>query len=277
MTGNLYGELGGAQREVRDLGFDSANPARRYDYWRYGKDNFGPDRESGDRIAAVFPGIRAAVEENRRLLRRAVTYLAEAGARQYLDIGAGLPSTPNVHEIAQDIDPTAHVVYVDHDPVVLAHAQALMISEPRGLVAVVEADLRDPDGLLADVEVRQALDFDQPVALLLFAVLHFVSDAEDPYGIVGRLLRELPSGSYLALSHATFDPLAPAVAASLDKQNGHGTFRARTRSEVEGFLAGLELVNPGLVSTVEWHPDRLPYPASSPQDAIAYAAVGRVP
>ena len=278
MTATPFGEPGDAGREpgpVRSVDFDRPSAARRYAYWMGGKDHFGPDRKSGDRIAEVFPDIAVAVEENRRFLRRAVSFLAEAGVRQFLDIGCGMPSPPNVHEIAQDADPSSRVVYVDHDPVVLAHARALMADWLSGLVHVIDADLRNPHAILADAGVR-VLDFDQPVALLLVAVLHFVDDADDPYGILARLIEALPTGSYVAVSHATFDPLPRDVATHLGRQDGHGPFHARTRSEVEGFFAGLDLVDPGLVSTVEWQPHRLPHPQASPQQAIAYAGVGRV-
>ena len=159
------------------------HPARRYDYWLGGKDNFQADREAAEAIAAVFPSIRTAARENRAFMQRAVRFLAaEAGIRQFLDIGTGLPTADNVHEVAQGVAPEARVVYVDNDPLVLVHARALLTSSPEGTTAYIDADARDPEKILADPVVRNSLDFAQPIALLLVALLHFVEDEEDPWG-----------------------------------------------------------------------------------------------
>jgi hypothetical protein len=180
------------------------HPARRYNYWLGGKDNFAADRESGDAIAAAFPAIRTAVQENRGFLQRAVTFLTkEVGIRQFLDIGTGLPTANNTHEVAQAIAPESRIVYVDNDPLVLVHARALLTSSPQGATAYLDADLRDSHRILA--EVRGTLDFSQPIAVMLVAILHFIPDEADPYGIVARLVDALPSGSYLVMSHATGD------------------------------------------------------------------------
>src|SRR5690242_4503822 len=168
--------------------------ARRYNYWLGGKDNFAVDRESGDQIAAVFPTIRVTARENRGFLRRAVTHLAaEAGVRQFLDIGTGLPTADNTHEVAQRVAPSSRVVYVDNDPMVLVHARALLTSTPEGRTHYLEADLRTPGKILADPEVLDVLDLDQPVALMLVAVLHFVRDDAEAREIVRTLVDALPS------------------------------------------------------------------------------------
>ncbi|MFG1606715.1 SAM-dependent methyltransferase [Actinoplanes sp. NPDC049265] len=250
------------------------HPARRYDYWLGGKDNFAADRESGDAIAAQFPGIRTAVVENRRLLRRAVTQLAaEQGIRQFLDIGTGLPTASNTHEVAQLIAPEARIVYVDNDPLVLTHARALLTSSAEGRTAYVDADVRDPDNILHSREVADTLDLNQPVALMLLAVMHFVTDDEDPYGIVKRLVTALPPGSCLVLSHATADWMPPETAAMI--QSGkHGAGRLRGRDEVARFFDGLELIEPGVVPLAEWRSEATPPPAA---EVAMYAGVARRP
>lgn len=258
------------------------HPARRYDYWLGGKDHFAADRASGDRIAAAFPAIRTAALENRRFLRRVVGHLtAEAGIRQFLDIGAGLPCAPNVHELAQSIAPAARVVYVDNDPMVVTHARALMTSAPQGATAHLQADLRSPERILADPAFTATCDLTRPVGLLIVAVAHFLYDTDLPYDAIARLVQALPSGSYLAMSHATFDPL-PAetrqhLARLAEPEAGNGAFRPRSRDEVARFFDGLELLDPGLVSIVDWAPHRPPAPQASAQEAAAYAAVGRRP
>lgn len=257
------------------------HPARRYNYWLGGKDNYAADRASGDQIAEALPTIRTAALENRRFLRRAVTYLAaEAGIRQFLDIGTGFPVSPNVHELAQAVAPGTRVVYVDNDPVVVVHAQALMTSTPQGATSYLQADLRHPEAILTHPALAGTLDLTQPVALLLIAVLHFLDDHDDPYGVVARLVDALPPGSYVALSHATFDPLPADIvqrAAALAGTGGHGTFRPRSRDEVARFLFGLEPCPPGLVPIVHWRPDRTPEPKASVEDTAVYGAVARLP
>jgi hypothetical protein len=257
------------------------HPARRYAYWLGGKDNFAADRASADQIAEAFPQIRTAVLENRRFLRRVVTYLAaDAGVRQFLDIGTGLPTSPNVHEVAQTIAPASRVVYVDNDSMVAAHARGLMTGTPQGALAYVQADLREPETILTDPAFTSTLDLTQPVGLLLIAVLHFLDDSDNPYQAVSHLIDALPPGSYVAISHATLDPLpadtvdrlAPLIAPG----GSHGTFRPRTRDEITRFLDALPLVDPGLCSTVEWQPHRHPQPQADPASAIAYAAVAHI-
>jgi hypothetical protein len=254
-----------------------AHPARRYDYWLGGKDNFAADRESGDAIAARFPAIRTAVLENRRFLRRAVSFLAgEAGVRQFLDIGTGLPTANNTHDVAQSIAPESRIVYVDNDPLVLVHARALLTSAPEGATSYVEADLREPEKILDDADLRRTLDFSQPVALMLLAILHFVPEEDDPYGIVARLADALPSGSYLVASHATSDYLPPALVADISSGR-HGQGRLRTEAEFARFFDGLELVAPGVASVAEWRAGTEPQPRPSAEETAMYAAVARIP
>ena len=253
-----------------------AHSARRYDYWLGGKDNFAADRESGDAIAAAFPTVRTAVIENRRFVRRAVAFLAEsAGVRQFLDIGTGIPTSPNVHEIAQAIAPASRVAYVDNDPIVLAHARALLTSSPEGVTAYIDADLRDPGKILTHPRLLDTLDFSRPVALMLAAVLHFIPDEADPYAIVARLVGALPQGSYLVLSHATNDFLTPEEVAEI-VAGKYGPFFARSETEFARFIEGFELVPPGIVSVAQWRAAAEPQPRPTAADAYTYCAVARV-
>ncbi|GAA3383313.1 SAM-dependent methyltransferase [Cryptosporangium minutisporangium] len=256
----------------------TAHPARRYDYWLGGKDNFAADRRSADAIARLAPLVPTWARENRWFMRRVVAYLArEAGIRQFLDIGTGIPTSPNLHEVVQDIAPDSRVLYVDNDPIVLAHARALLTSGPLGRTAYLDADLADPDAILNSDEVAATLDFTQPVALSLIAVLHFFHDAQDPHGIVRRLVGALPSGSYLAISHNTWDYLPATKRAALEsavKDDG----QCRERAEFTRFFDGLELVDPGVVVLSEWRRDDtadLPLPEA--WEISAYGAVARVP
>jgi hypothetical protein len=255
--------------------------ARRYDYLLGGKDNFAVDRQSGDELKEAFPAIDVAAQENRRFMRRAVHYLAaECGIEQFIDIGVGMPIAPNVHQIAQAVHPATRVVYVDHDPIVAVHAQALLAGSAPGVRVFVPGDLRRPRPILDSPVLRDTLDLRQPVALLLFAVLHFIDNDELAYGAVEELVAALPAGSYVALSHVTFDLLPSATAARLTAmsrpESSHGPFRARTREQVARFLDGLEIVEPGLVSTAEWHPDVDPPAEASAVEAAAYGGVGRI-
>lgn len=281
-TSPTDGNQSSTARDDANIDTSRPHPARRYNYWLGGKDHYAVDRESGDQIAEAFPTIRTAARENRRFLHRAVAYLAaEAGIRQFLDIGTGFPVSPNVHELAQVIEPTARVVYVDNDPLVVVHARALMVSEPEGEVDYIQADLRDPDTILADPALKGTLDLTQPVALLLVAVLHFLDDHDDPYGVVARLVEALPPGSFVALSHFSFDPLPADTVERLTALTapgaGHGTFRPRTRDEISRFLYGLTVVDPGLVPITKWRPDRAPKPKASVEDTAVYGAVARLP
>jgi hypothetical protein len=252
-----------------------AHPARRYNYWLGGKDNFAADRASGDAIAATFPTIRDSVRENRKFLRRVVEFLAgEAGIDQFLDVGTGLPTADNTHEVAQRVTPSSRIVYVDNDPIVLAHARALLTSSPQGATAYIDADLRDPGKILDAPQLRATLDLQRPVALVLLAVLHFVHDDHDPYGVVGRLVEALPAGSYLVMSHATYDLVEPDRVEVLETKSG-GQWRSRSRDEFARFFDGLEFVDPGVVPIGNWRPDPGVVPPD-PAEIVTYGAVARV-
>jgi len=264
---------------IRNVDVSVAHPARRYDYWLGGKDNFAADRESGDAVEAMFPTIRAAAVENRRFLGRAVQFLAgERGIDQFLDIGTGIPGVDNTHEVAQAIDPGVGVVYVDNDPIVLSHARALLTSgSTAGRTSYIDADLRDPDRILNDPAVSQTFDLGRPIALLLIAVLHFVPDDDRPHDAVARLVDGLPDGSYLAMSHVTNDFLPQEQHAPLDAvgrtQSG---FQARGLQEFARFFAGHDLVDPGIVPISAWRADGEPSPRPRAADIAQYGAVARV-
>lgn len=233
------------------------HPARVYDYFLGGKDNFPADQEAGEAALAVAPGLRDNALANRAFMVRAVRYLtAEVGIRQFIDIGTGLPTHPNVHEVAQGIDRTARVVYVDNDPIVLAHARALLTSSPEGATAYVDADLHDPTAILANPDLKRVIDFGKPVALLLVAILHHLSDADDPAGVVTRLLAPTSPGSYLVLSQMARD-INPAGAAAVSASAARDgvTLMPRWHGEILRFFDGLELVEPGLVQVVQWRPE----------------------
>src|SRR4051812_1006472 len=197
----------------------TAHPARRYNYWLGGKDNFAADRASGDAIEAAMPTIRLMALENRMFLGRAVRHLAEQGIAQFLDIGTGIPAPGNTHEVAQSVIPAARTVYVDNDPIVLTHARALLTSAPTGTNAYLDADIRRPESILNHPDLAATLDLTRPVALMLVAVLHFVRDDEDPQGIVRKLIGALPAGSYVVATHATWEYQSAESIAELTANN----------------------------------------------------------
>jgi hypothetical protein len=229
--------------------------ARMYDYALGGKDNYAVDRETADRIFAAFPALRELVVANRGFLMRAVRFLAEQGIRQFIDLGAGIPTSPNVHEIALGVHPDVRVVYVDHDPIVAAHSRALR-ADGEG-VTVIEADIRDPDVVLARLEDRDLIDFDEPVGILFIDVLHFVTDEEDPAGIVARFRDRCAPGSHLALSIACRDGVDPESTEKVTAayRNATTPLIPRTREQIEPFFDGFELVPPGLVNMAAWQAD----------------------
>jgi len=236
---------------------EKPHTARIYDYYLGGKDNFAADRRTAERAMQSWPAVRTAVRENRAFLGRAVRFLvAEAGIRQFLDIGTGLPSANNVHEVAQGLVPSCRVVYVDNDPIVLAHARALLTSTPEGKTAYIHADLREPEKILSDPVTKATLDFSQPIALMLVAVLHFVPDSDGPRRIVDTLLDALPSGSYLAASHVTpeHDPVGVGGLERTYQASGLPA-QARVADDfAELAFRGLDMVEPGLVLVSEWRP-----------------------
>jgi hypothetical protein len=266
-------------RQPVDLRTDVPHPARVYDYLLGGKDNFPADRAAAEQGLKVNPSGRTPPRENRAFLRRAVRFLAaEAGIRQFLDVGTGIPTQPNVHQIAQSVAPQSRIVYVDNDPIVLAHARALLTGTPEGKTDYIDADLREVEKILGSPQLRETLDLSRPVALLLIAIMHFVPDGDDPYGLARRLLDALPSGSYLALSHLTgdFDPAAWEGVAAVYRRSGV-IMQVRARPAVERFFDGLELVDPGVQSLPRWRPE--PDAGSPPTDAevSVYGAVARKP
>jgi hypothetical protein len=252
------------------------HPARMYDAYLGGKDNYAADREAVRQILRVFPEVRAIAKANRAFMQRAVRFLAgEAGIGQFIDIGTGIPSAGNVHEVAGRAAPGTRVVYVDNDPIVHVHANALLTGS--GSTSVVLADLRDPEGILADSRLRGLIDFTEPVALLLVAILHFVTEAEDPVHIVATLRDALPPGSYLVLSHGTADFHPPGVAGQAAGGYEHATapLVLRRFEQVSAFLDGFDLVEPGLVQAPLWRPDGGPPRPKDLAKIGVYAGVGR--
>jgi hypothetical protein len=232
-----------------------AHVARVYNYWLGGKDNFAADRAAGEQAIKAFPGIPLSARSNRAFLARTVRFLAgEAGIRQFLDVGTGIPSANNTHEVAQATAPASRVVYVDNDPIVLTHARALLASDPAGATDYIDADMRDPQQILA--QAVRLLDFSRPVALMLMAVLQHLDDEDAPYQIVQTLMDALPPGSYLAMSHPAKDIDAEAMAKMADSLNKMMAEKVtfRDRAAVARFFDGLELVEPGLVQASKWRP-----------------------
>jgi hypothetical protein len=252
-----------------------AHPARVYDYWLGGKDNFAADREVGDRVLAAAPGLRERVRASRAFLVRVVQYLAaEAGIRQFLDIGTGIPSANNTHEVAQAAAPDSRIVYVDNDPIVLTHARALLAGGPEGSIQYIDGDVRNVESIIR--AAGQTLDFTRPTALMLLGILHLIQDAEAPAEIVARLLDALPSGSYLAISHPASD-IHPGQAEAQRRYNERVSTpqTLRNRAEVTRFFDGLDLVPPGVVYVHTWRPgpeDIVPHGGVS-----AYGGVARKP
>jgi O-methyltransferase involved in polyketide biosynthesis len=260
-------------------GFDArvAHPARVYDYWLGGKDNFEADRIVGEATIAAYPAIRASARANRAFLARSVRFLAaEAGIRQFLDIGTGLPTASNTHEVAQSAAPESRIVYVDNDPLVLSHARALLNSSPEGVTAYLDADLRDTDRILK--LAADTLDFSQPVAIMLLAILHYIPDTDQARRIVARLVDAVPSGSYLAISHAGDDISTAEMAEMIKRMNESleedSQHVVRPRHVVAEFFDGLDLVEPGVVKVTEWRPASA-IEAQGP--TVMWGGVGRKP
>jgi hypothetical protein len=253
-----------------------ASIARIYDYWLGGKDNFKADRDAAEQMIQQYPDIVTGVRKNRAFLGRAVHYLAaEAGIRQFLDIGTGLPSSNNTHEVAQRAAPEARIVYVDNDPIVLSHAQALLTSTPEGACAYVDADIRDTGKILKDA--ANVLDFSRPVAVCLIMILQFVPDEDDPVSIVRALVDAIPSGSYLTVAHPASDVdqhVGPALR-QLSTRMGGTRAAPRSHQEVSRFFDGLEMVEPGLVQLHRWRPGT--GLDDTGRDLAAYGAVARKP
>jgi O-methyltransferase involved in polyketide biosynthesis len=261
--------------EVRErLRTDRPHSARVWNYLLGGKDNYPVDSEAGDVILSTFPEFAAVARLQRQFLARAVRFLAgEAGIRQFLDIGTGLPTADNTHELAQRIAPESRIVYVDNDPLVLTHAQALLTSTPEGACAYVDADVRDPERILT--EAAKTLDFSRPVALTMLGIMGQVADADRPAELVARLVAELPSGSYLALSDGTNTNEALNRAVEIYNGQSANTYHLRAPGEIAAFFDGLELLEPGVVPTAAWRPD--PAQAAEPVADVAVCGVARKP
>jgi S-adenosyl methyltransferase len=251
--------------------------ARIWNYWLGGKDNYPVDRAAGDQYREVFPGILDVARASRQFLTRAVRYLAgEAGIRQFLDIGTGLPTADNTHEVAQRVAPESRVVYVDNDPLVLAHARALLTSSPQGVTRYLQADLREPGRILE--AAAETLDFTEPVALMLMGIVGHIGDYDEARSIVRRLLEALPSGSYLALNDGT-NVISKAFAEAQEGYNRSGAvpYHLRSPAQIAGFFEGLELVEPGVVSCPRWRPDAADAAGGAPAEVDAFGGVGRKP
>ncbi|WP_324194589.1 SAM-dependent methyltransferase [Nocardia blacklockiae] len=269
---------------IVDIDVSVPHPARLYDFYLGGKDNYDADREYAEQVGKVFPSVRQAAHINRAFTHRATECLACQGVRQFLDIGTGIPTAPNLHQVAQRVDPRARVVYVDNDPIVLAHARALMASTPEGRTTYVHADLTRTEQILDAAELKDVLWLGEPVAVSLNAVLHFVPDDQDPHDIVATLLDAVVSGSYLVITHATPD-FDPDTFAEIERiyRNGGMACQFRTREQIGRFFTGMDLVDPGLVPPHRWRPGPLDlgHPGSDLTHLDAqvglYAAIAKKP
>ena len=256
---------------------DVPSPARMYDYFLGGKDHYPADREAAEKVIASMPAgyIRTAARQNRGFLGRAVRHLAaEVGISQFVDIGAGLPTMGPVHEIARAVTPESRVVYVDNDPIVIAHGREMLQGVDQAVI--IRHDLREPEEIVADDQLRQTLDLERPVAVLLVAVLHFITDEEDPRGIINRLLAPFPSGSRLVISHVSADHYLEVRDAVGVYRRATASAHARSHEQISAMLTGLPLVEPGLVWLPQWRPDA-DTPLDNPESSLCYAAVARKP
>lgn len=277
MTGKWFRGIIPSREKPAEIDTTIPHSARIYNYWLGGKDNFEVDRVAARQTMAANPGIVADARTNRAFLVRAVRYLtAEAGIRQFLDIGTGLPTANNTHDVAQAAAPQSRIVYVDNDPLVLSHARALLTSTPEGATAYLDADLRQPGAILE--AAAATLDFKVPVALMLLIILHMIPDDQDPHGLVKQLLAALPSGSYLVLSHVAKD-VEPERVAEMRKrwnsQSGIAPATPRDHAAIARFFDGMEILEPGIVQPPQWRPD----PADGPprSNVTAWCGVGRKP
>ena len=268
-------------RAARDIDTSKPHSARMYDYYLGGKDHFEVDKQAADQVLAILPHGLVVARQNRAFMHRATRVLArEHGIRQWLDIGTGIPTEPNLHQVAQAVVPEARIVYVDNDPLVLKYAETLMRSAPEGRTTYIEADAKDPQALLDAPELTDVLDLTQPVALSLNALLHFVTDAQGAHPLVSRLLDVLPSGSALAISHCTadFDPQTWARAIAVYQAAGTPV-QLRSKQEVSRFFEGVELLEPGIVVGHRWRPEAGDEAAQEIPDATVslWAGVGIKP
>lgn len=261
----------GDERQLPSFDAGVASPARIWNYWIGGKDNFEADRVAGERILEVMPTLLTIAQMSRRFLINVVHDLAaERGIRQFLDIGTGLPTADNTHDVAQRVAPAARIVYADYDPVVLAHATALLTSSPEGKTDYIQADVRDTSTILA--AAKRTLDFSIPVAVMLIEVMHFVPESDEPYDVVRRLMEPLPSGSYLVMAHAASD-IAAGMAAGAEQYNEwvSADITPRDRGQVARYFDGLEMAGPGLVPIAQW------WGTEGDRGLQAYCGVGKKP
>jgi len=275
MTDESGHEVTAAHGESAPFDTSVAHVARVYNYWLGGNDYFAADRAAGEQAIKAFPNIVLSARANRAFLARAVRFLAtEAGIRQFLDIGTGIPSANNTHEVAQKVAPDSRIVYVDNDPIVLTHARTLLTSDPAGGTEYIDADLREPQQILAGA--ARLLDYGRPVAVMLMAILQHLDDADDPLKVVAALMGAMPPGSYLALSHPAKDIDAEAMAKMADSLNQMMAEKVtfRDRSAVARFFDGLELVEPGMVQASKWRPAN---EAEAASPAALWAGVARKP
>ncbi|MGW1543804.1 SAM-dependent methyltransferase [Streptomyces sp. NPDC002309] len=274
MTENPPAADGIAQSLRERINTSQPHTARIWNYWLGGKDNYEVDRAAGDQIRQLHPDIGEYARADRLFLGRAVRHLvSDLGIRQFLDVGTGLPTADNTHEVAQRIAPESRIVYVDNDPLVLAHARALLTSTPEGRTDYLDEDLRNVDAILQ--HAAKTLDLTQPVALILLGVVIFLPDDDDPYGVVRRLMDALPAGSHLVLSHTITSPSMPDVDEAVEFWNEHGTpkLTQRTPEAVTGFFDGLDLLEPGVVSCSRWRPE--PGDGTEPEEVAMYGGVAR--
>ncbi|MEU7183566.1 MULTISPECIES: SAM-dependent methyltransferase [Streptomyces] len=262
-----------------DLGQDRAHSARMYDYYLGGKTNYAVDREAAREVVRAFPAIETVARVNRAYMHRAMRFLAGQGVRQFIDVGTGIPTAPNVHQVVQGVAPDCRVVYVDNDPIVLVYADSLLSGTPQGQTAYVDADATRPADVLAAVKAEGVLDFDRPIALSLHALLHFVPDEQGPYELVDKFMDALPAGSFLSLSHCTGDFAPDAWKSIIDTYARQGTcVRVRSRTDVARFFDGLVLEEPGVAVGHRWRPEAASGPSLVPDvQASLYAGVGRKP
>jgi hypothetical protein len=262
-----------------DLDTKHAHGARIYDYILGGKDYYLIDKEAGDAALAAWPALRTHMRAGRSFMHRSARYLAaEKGVRQFLDIGTGIPTRPNLHNVVQEVDPRTRVVYVDNDPIVLVHASALMASAPEGRTDFVLADMCEPDRILDSPEVRENLDLGEPIGLTLISVVHFILDDDEAYRVVKCLVDAMPSGSYVAITVAT-DDFNPVVLAEVGREYAARgePLRWRTKAESERFFDGLDLEEPGLVQMHKWRPEPGSIDQIKDEDIAMYGGIGRKP
>jgi len=266
-----------AGRPGLNLDTSVSHSARIWNYWLGGKDNYAVDREAGDKVAAMLPSIVAQARADRAFLGRAIRYLAgDEGIRQFLDIGTGLPTADNTHQVAQRVAPESRIVYADNDPMVLTHARALLTSTPEGACDYIDGDLREPEKILA--QAAGTLDFANPVALMLLGILHHIPDTDQAYSIVRRLVASLPPGSFLTINHSTSAVHGAAMEEAVAHWNRVGTpsMTLRTPEQIAAFFTGLDLLPPGVVSCSRWRPDLTPA-GGQPVEVDEFCGVARKP